>query len=214
MQGVGEILYLLNDFLPRLSGTLRFINADTASDPVDIYAGGKPIAMNLAFGDITEYEDLPAGKSEIQIYKAGTLTNPILTETIEIVPDTIVTISMVLRNGRLQLFTLRDGIPTTSTSQSYLRFINLSPDSPLLSLSLPTGDTLFRAVEYLETTGYYPLSVGIYDFEVEATLAGILKKTINNIKLEAGYFHTLFIIGLIDGTPKVGYLFEQDGRKH
>ena len=75
----------------------------------------------------------------------------------EIVPNTTTTICLVLLESTLQLLTLKDGSPAIPSNESYLRFINLSPDAPLLTLSLPNGDTLFNSVEYLETTGYYPL---------------------------------------------------------
>lgn len=204
---------MFNEFLPRLSGTVRLLHAAAGAGPVDIYSNGNPIAMNLAFGNITEYKEISTGKNEVQFYKAGTYDQPILTETIEVIPNTTVTVSLVLLESDLQLLTLKDGSPTGSTTESYLRFINLSPDSPLLTLSLPNGNTLFNGVEYLETTGYYPLSPGLYDFQVQATSASGIRKTINDIRLYGGFFHTLYIIGLVDGEPKIGYLYEQDGKR-
>lgn len=204
---------MFNEFLPRIKGTIRLLHAATDVGAIDIYSNGNPIAMNISFSNITKYEDIAPGNNEIQIYKAGTYDKPIYTETIDIIPNTISTICIVLLESTIQLLKLKDGSPAVQANESYLRFINLSPDSPLLSLSLPNGDTLFNGVEYLETTGYYPLSPGIYDFKVEATGATAFNKLIKSISLDGGFFHTLFIIGLFDGTPKVGSLFEKDGIK-
>lgn len=206
-------MIMFDEFLPRITGTIRLLHAAPGVDPVDIYSNGNPIAMNIAFSNITNYQDISPGKNEIQIYKAGTYDKPLYTETLEIVPNTTSTICLVLLESTLQLLTLKDGSPAIPSNESYLRFINLSPDAPLLTLSLPNGDTLFNSVEYLETTGYYPLSPGIYDFKVEATSATALNKFIKDINLVGGFFHTLFIIGLFDGTPEIGSLFEQDGIK-
>lgn len=93
----------------------------------------------------------------------------------------------------------------------FLRFIHLSPNSPLISLSLSNDEILFNNVEYLETTGYYPLSPAIYDFKVTfSSFAGLIKY-INDKKLTNGRFYTIYIIGLLNKEPKLGYLLVEDG---
>ncbi len=206
-------MIMFNEFLPRITSTIRLLHAAPGANNIDIYSNGNPIAMNISFSNITQYYNINPGNNEIQIYKAGTYDNPIYTETIDIEPNSTSTLCVVLLESTLQLLKLKDGTPTSSSNESYLRFINLSPDSPLLTLSLPNGDTLFNGVEYLETTGYYLLSPGIYNLKVEATDATVLSKFISEITLTGGFFHTLFIIGLFDGTPRIGSLFEQDGTK-
>lgn len=204
---------MFNEFLPKIKGTIRLLHAATEIGAIDIYSNGNKIATNVKFSNITKYADVAPGNNEIQIYKAGTYDKPVYTETVDVGPNTVSTICIVLLESTVQLLTLKDGSPTEQVNDSYLRFINLSPDSPLLSLSLPNGNTLFNGVEYLETTGYYPLSPGIYDFRIEATGAVALNKLIKNISLDGGFFHTLFIIGLFDGKPQVGSLFTKDGEK-
>ena len=64
---------------------------------------------------------------------------------------------------------------------------------------------------YLETTGYYPLSPAIYDFKVTfSSFAGLIKY-INDKKLTNGRFYTIYIIGLLNKEPKLGYLLVEDG---
>ncbi|MGG7176641.1 DUF4397 domain-containing protein [Clostridium paraputrificum] len=201
----------MNDSLPRLKGTVRMLHAAAGAPNVDIYSNGNPIAMNLAFGKATDYKDFSPGKNKIQIYTAGTYDNPIYSEDIEIMPNDIVTISIALLESDISLFTLKDGTSTGNPQQSFLRFINLSTNAPLLTLSLPNGDTLFNGVEYLETTGYYNLSPGIYDFLLTATGASALRFFIKQINLRPGSFHTLYIIGLLNNTPRLGSLFLKDG---
>ena len=66
-------------------------------------------------------------------------------------------------------------------------------------------------VEYLETTGYYPVSPAIYDFKVTLSSFSGLYKYINDKKLENGRFYTIYIIGLLNGNPELGYLLVEDG---
>ena len=93
---------------------------------------------------------------------------------------------------------------------TFLRFMNLSPNSPLLSLSLPNNTELFNSVEYLETTGYYMISSGIYNLQVTIASDESVKKYINNISFDNGNFYTIYIIGLFNDTPKLGYLLTVD----
>ena len=118
--------------------------------------------------------------------------------------------SAVLLESTLTLFALKDNAPKGTNTLSFLRFINFSPNAPLLTLSLPGGDTLFNGVEYLETTGFYPLSAGLYNFVMTATNDASFKKFINNIQLEEDSDHTIFIIGLVDEKPRLGFIITDD----
>ena len=90
--------------------------------------------------------------------------------------------------------------------------MNLSQTAPLLNLNLPNGIQLFNSVEYLETTGYYTTSPGIYNFTVEASGGTAINKNIKNLTLEGGKLYTIYILGVFEGEPPLGYLFVEDRR--
>lgn len=185
--------------LPTLEGAFRFFHAAAGAGAVDIYSNGFIVARNIAFGTMTNYDKIPVGNYNIQVYKTGTYDNPLLEENVEVVPNEILTLNLVLLESTLSIFKIKDGSTSEDTSSlSFLRFMNLSPNAPLLSLSLPNDITLFNNVEYLETTGYYTLSPGLYNFVLSSSSAEFLSKFVKNITLSPGTFHTIYIIGLID----------------
>lgn len=200
--------------MPSLNGTFRFFHAAANAPSVDIYSNGNLISENLAFGMMTNYMDFPAGNYEIQIYKSGTYDTPLYSENIEVVPNEIVTLSLILSESTLSIFRLKDASSSASSGPlSFLRFINLSPNAPLLTLSLPNEEQLFNSVEYLETTGYYTLSPGIYNFLLSASEASFAERFINNLNLRPSAFHTIYVIGLINKLqPPFGYYFANDGK--
>lgn len=206
-------MFLFRDTLPNLNGHLRLLNAAVGINTVDIYENGILLASSLNFGNVTPYIELPPDKYKIQIYPAGTYDNPILTQDIEIIPNSVITVSIVLLENALTLFTLKDATTANLEDLAFLRFINLSANSPLLTLALPNGNILFDGVEYLETTGYYPLSAGIYDFILSATGAPVLTEIISNIKLNESTFHTIFIVGSFTSEPRLSYLITNDNLK-
>lgn len=204
-------MLLFRDTLPNLQGKVRIFHAAAGANAVDIYSDGSPVVTNLTFGEITPYKDIAPGRHKIDIFKAGTSDTPLYTDNIEIIPNEIVTLSAVLLESTLTLFALKDNPPRNVNDLAFLRFINFSPTAPLLSLSLTESeDTLFNGVEYLESTGFYPLSGGNYSFLVSATTDSSFRKFINNIQLNPGTSHTIFVIGLTEGRPELGYVITKD----
>lgn len=199
--------------LPNLQSEIRFLHAIPSAPAVDIYVNGMPMGRNLVFSDITCYESISTGSYEVQLYRAGTYDEPLITRNIEILPNSSLTVSVVTLAGELDIFPLTDANCKGNITNCFLRFIHLSPNAPLLSLSLPNDTTLFGNVEYLETTGYYPLSPAIYNFKVTFSSFSGLYKFINNKQLSNGKFYTIYIIGLLNKQPTLGYLLVEDGRQ-
>ncbi len=203
---------LFRQNLPNLQSKIRFLHGVPSAPNVDIYLSGMLMGRDLAFSDITCYENIAPGNYEIQLYKSGSYDKPLITRNIDILPNSSSTVSIVTLGGGITFFTLNDANVQGNITSCFLRFIHLSPNAPLISLSLSNETILFGSVEYLETTGYYPLSPAIYDFRVSfSSLAG-LYKYINDKKLENGKFYTIYIIGLLNRNPRLGYLLVEDGR--
>lgn len=202
---------LFRQNLPNLQSKIRFLHAVPSVPAVDVYLSGNLLGKDLAFSDITCYENISPGNYEVQLYKSGTYDKPLITRNIDILPNTSSTVNIVTLGGGLTIFTLNDAISKENLTNCFLRFIHLSPNAPLISLSLPNDIVLFGNVEYLETTGYYPLSPAIYDFKlIFSSLAG-LYKFINDKTLKNGRFYTIYIIGLLNKQPTLGYLMVEDG---
>ena len=197
--------------LPDLKSYVRILNAAAGGGSYDIYANGNLIAKNIAFSKISDYVKLEPGSYDIEIFDTGTYDTPLSSEKIEVLPKSSFTICIIIQESALLTLKLKDAARNYTPPMTNLRFINLSPNAPLLSLSLANGDTLFNGVEYLENTKYYSLSSGIYNFLLTATNDSSFRKFINNLDLSVDNFHTIYIIGLVDDTPKLGYLFTKDG---
>lgn len=196
--------------LPRVDTSVRILHAVPNAPNVDVYLNGSLLTSNLSFGKISKYTIFSPGEYEFQLFPTGTYDKPLLSQTIQLIANANYTVSIVTLSNDLYLFRLKDdNIPATK-SQAFLRFINLSSNAPLLSLALPNGITLFNQAEYLETTGYYPLSAGIYNFEVLLGSSQVTTKFIKNITLDVSRFYTIYIIGLFNDKPPLGYLFVDD----
>ena len=163
-------MFLFRDSLPNMNAKIRLLHGAAGAKPVDVYSDGDIISSNLNFGEITSYIDISPGKHKFEIYETGKKKKPLFSHSYEIVPREILTLNAVFIKDSLKVFPLKDNYPRKINDLSFLRFINLSPDSPLLSLSLDNNkDILFNGVEYLETTGFYPFSPKTYNFVLSET---------------------------------------------
>lgn len=196
---------------PDVNSSIRVLHAVPNAPNVDVYANGNLIVSNIAFSSISDYLNLSPGTYELQLYKAGFYDKPLLTQNVLLEPSANYTVCVVTL-GNLYLFRLRDATIATSPDSAYLRFMNLSQSSPLLNLTLPNGTQLFPSVEYLETTGYYTTSPGIYNFKVEISGGTIVSKNIKNLSLDGGKLYTIYVLGIFNGKPPLGYLFVEDER--
>lgn len=196
---------------PNVNSGFRVLHAVPNAPNVDVYANGSLLVSNLSFSSISTYLSLTPGTYELQIYRSGFYDTPLATQNVQLAPSANYTISVVTLGG-LFLFKLRDASIAVSPNSSYLRFINLSQTAPLLNLNLPNGTQLFNSVEYLETTGYYKTSPGIYNFVVEFSGGTAVNKNLKNLTLEGGKLYTIYVIGVFDGKPPLGYLFVEDKR--
>ena len=207
-------MLLFNEYLPRVDSFVRFIHAIPDAPNIDVYSNEKLIYSNLGFGNVTNYINVAPGTYTISLYRAGTNTNPIISETIEVSVGSIQTVAISYEDKKIAFFTLNDvdnNIDTTQDkSLSYVRFVNLSPNSPPLSLQLPVGKVLFDESPYLEINSYYPLSPGIYNFVLTSS-DGKLEKYINNVRLTKDLLVTIYIVGLLNERPRLGYILTKDG---
>ena len=197
--------------LPNLNCNIRFINSAGPSK-LDIYINKEIFVDDFSFGKVTSYRSIPSGEYLLEIYKAGDKSEVLYSEEAVFKPQSTLTLSIIIIESDLSVFTLTDGFTLKTSENAFLRFINFSPDSPLLTLSLSNEEVIFSGVQYIENTRYVKLKPGLYDFLLTETEAAEgFKKYISSKGLKKGHFYTLYIIGQIYGNPKLGYLFLEDG---
>ncbi|WP_291653750.1 DUF4397 domain-containing protein [Clostridium sp.] len=203
---------LFRQNLPNLQSKIRFLHAIPSAPAVDIYLDGSLFVKDTSFSNISCYESIAPGNHELQLYITGTYDIPLFTRNIDILPDTSLTVNLVTSGGGISILVLNDVNVKGNMTLTFLRFINLSPNAPLISLSFPNDIVLFDNVEYLETTGYFPLSPAIYNLKVTFSAIAGLEKYINEKRLVNGKYYTIYIIGLLNKNPQIGYLMVEDGR--
>ena len=202
-------MFLFRDSLPKIKGHVKFIHAIPDAPSVDVYFDDKLIFTDLSFGNATNYIAIAPKTYSVKLFVSGTTNNPLITESLQVGPDSVSTINITYENNEIAFFSVDDTNVMSNPFLSYVRFINMASTAPLLSLSLPDGRVLFNETSYLETNDYYPISPGIYNFIV-STADGEFSKYISNLKLDKNVFITIYIIGLYRKRPPLGYILVRD----
>ncbi|GIM27470.1 hypothetical protein CPJCM30710_01360 [Clostridium polyendosporum] len=196
--------------MPNLKSLIRLFHASPTAPSVDVYANGNLIAKDLAFSKFTNYIEVSPGEYKIEIFPTGTKENLVITKTLEVAPNSIFTVAAVNLPANLDLLVIKDASGAVNPNISFLRFISLSTNAPLLDLSIGTNK-LFKMVEYKEITGYYPLSPGIYTFDLAPSGVSALTLRIPDVNLRPNKFYTIYAIGIVGGTPSIQSVLIQDG---
>lgn len=205
---------LFKDDLPRFKSKIRFLNSIPKSKKVDIYLDNIPYGRNLFFSELTKYFHISPGSYNFSIFVAGTYNKPIYKGTLNIIPNSIYTTIITEDNDNIYPLSIQDSplkeIPQ-GLSTSFLRVINLCPNTPNITLNFNTSSFILSNIDYKKDTGYYPIISGKYKFDLEYQYNFLdFKKSLYKLELNSGIFYTIYILGLVNEKPPLGYLLSND----
>lgn len=194
---------------------IRLLHASPKAPAVDIYLNDDNIlADNLSYGEFTPYLPLMPETYTIEIYPANDSDMPILTKEITLPEKTIDTIAVIGELPNIELYVINDPIESLDPASSKLRFVNLSPDSPALNVTLPDGSVLFKNVSYKGVSDYMKISPKTYTVELVPTGTDKAILYVPNIRLRPDAFYSFYAIGLVEGDPYIKLLIPLDGNSY
>lgn len=146
---------------------VRVFHASPDAPPVDIYVNDNLTFEDLAFKNFTEYVPLEKGSYKINVYAAGKKDNLVLTQTLEVPENEVITVAAAGNLDDLQLVPYIEYNPKyLAEGESRIRVIHLSPDAPNVDIIID-GETAFTDVGFLDATDYLNLPAGKYKIDVD-----------------------------------------------
>lgn len=192
---------------------IRLLHAAPGAPNVDIYLNDKIIANNLSYSQFTVYLSIPEGNYRISLYLAGTKDSPILSNTLVLNGDMIMTMAVIGTPSAMEFLAIPDyheNIPIAN-GMAVLRFVHLSSNSPSLDVTLPDGTIIFQNVSYKEHTLYYAITANNYTFLVKEAGTSTVVLSVPEINLASKTVHTIYVIGLFEDQPQIEPLVLFDG---
>ncbi|MBC7417459.1 MAG: DUF4397 domain-containing protein [Pedobacter sp.] len=106
-----------------------------------------------------------------------------------------------------KLLVLEDDLKAPAADKAKIRFVNLSPGSTALDLTISGADTaLVKNKAFKEYSSFAPITPNAaYNFEVKQTGTTAVKATLPAVKIEAGKIYTIWAKGLSSKTDSTAF---------
>lgn len=174
-------------------GLVRFFNALPSQKPIDIYIDKKLLYSNVKYKEFTPYIYVEDRKYKIDIHEAGS-QNALIKTTFILPDENMFTLAITGNTGQETLIVLDEDIEQkTSKTQAIERFINLSPDLPVIDIFY-NNKAAVENIDYRDETLYEYLDPGKYTVSVKETLNGNPVVT-SDLEFKIGRIYSIYIIG-------------------
>ncbi len=186
---------------------VRVLHASPDAPAVDIYIDNAPTITNLAFGQISSFNILPAGRHNVKVIPAGAPApaRPVIDANIMLMAKdyTVAAVGM-LRD--IQAIALKDSTTLPGMNMAKVRVLHASPDTPAVDVAVVGGPVLFRNVSFKDATSWMDVNSGTVSLEVRPSGTTQAALTLPNVAIEAGNLYTFVALGLLRGMPSLKIL--------
>ena len=150
--------------VPTDAALVRVVHAVPGAPEVDVFIVGEdtPVASNIAYGEASDYFQLPDGDNRLEIRAAGFDTDDedngqeglvLLTETVNVSAAQRVTALVAGQlqldngndnddNGQLRLLTFEEDFGDAENGNALVRVVHASPDAPAIGIDVGDDETV------------------------------------------------------------------------
>lgn len=179
---------------------LRFFHALPTDPeiPVDVYVNQKLVAEGLRYQDFTHYLPARPGYYSVQVFETGTTGNPLLSVSLPLQAEEVVTAAIVGTPENIGLQAYSDFPKDTAEGKAALRFTNLS-QTPV-SIYLDNRPVVFD-LSFGEVTDFLSFAPGHHTMIIKDAATNRTLITHPSLQLKKDDFYTAFVIGKTTGRP-------------
>jgi hypothetical protein len=181
---------------------LNIINAVPSAESLDFFVDNtKANSEEFSFTKRLGYYNLYAGDRQLSINKKGTST-PVLTEKFTMQPERFYSLFVIDRFESPKFLLVKDSVSLPATGKANLRFINLSPDAPVLNLAIAGAATdLVTDKAYKQYSEFMAVDASPkVTFNVKNKETGAIEASLADVKIESGRTYTIWVKGLKSST--------------
>ena len=178
---------------------LSMVNASPTLGTYNFYLDGTKLnTAAVPFGGTTAYANYTAGEHTAK-FTTESASESLLSKSIGLDADGVYSLFLIERPEKLDALLVRDVMTVASTSQAFIRFINLSPDASALDLSVAgTATPLVSGKSYKTASDFQAIDPNTYSFDIKDSSTGNVKTTLTAVTLTAGKYYTLMSRGVLN----------------
>ena len=186
---------------------VRVLHASPDAPAVDVQLDDTPVEalVNVPFGTISDYLEVPAGDHNVKVFATGTTTDPVIDADVTIAAGGMYTIAATDAVASITAQVLEDD-PSASCRNAQVRVVHFSADAPAVDVA-PAGasadEALIEDLEYPNATDYLDLPADTYDLEVRPAGDTAVALALSDVTIEDCNAYSVFAIGSA-ASPAVG----------
>lgn len=195
-------------YIPATTALLSFIQASPDQPPLDFFIGnGKVNPTALNYGNTINYFTVSSGQIPVNFNNDAT-GSVILSGTVTLNQNAAYSLFLANKSTSPEIVLLTDTITMPAGGNASIRFINLSPDSPPVSLAVQgTTQPLTAAEPYKGYTSFFPIKgKTAYTLEVLQGTTNTVLATLPNVAFISGGVYTIWFNGLVASTNSTDQL--------
>ncbi len=186
---------------------VRVLHASPDAPAVDVYLDDQPVdaLVNVPFGAISDYLEVPSGDHNVKVYATGTTSDPVIDADVSLTAGGSYTIAATDALASITPQVIEDD-PSPTGDAAQVRVVHLSADAPAVDIApagAPVEDALVSDLAYPDATGYLDLPGGTYDLEVRPAGDTAVALALDGVTIEDGTAYSVFAIGSA-ADPAVG----------
>ncbi len=181
---------------PAVSG-LNVIHASPTTEKLDFYVNStRGNNEDLDFGKKLGYFNLYSGTSKISIAKKGSTTT-LVSENFTFAPERGYSLFMIGKVDSLKFLMVKDSLIVPASGKARVRFVNVSPDAPVLNLAVAGATTdLFTDKAYRQYSDFTTIDAAEkVTFTAKNKVTGAVEATLTDAKIESGRNYTIWVKG-------------------
>jgi hypothetical protein len=188
-----------------LVGNARIAHMSPDAPNVDVYVDGDAVIEDVAFGDTSDYLEVPAGDRQVEITAAGDASTTVFDGTVNVTANTDFTVVAAGETSEdadqpFEVLTLRDNNAAVSDGIARLRALHVSPDAPAVDITAAGGDdVLFDGVAFGES-GYTTVEANDYTVQIRDDTESNDGEVVadSDVSLNGGTVYTAFAAGYLN----------------
>lgn len=178
----------------------RIINASPTLGTFDAYINSqKSNTAPLPFGGTIRYVQPTSGQCDVKFTVANDVTDVLLTKSVTLTTNLAYSYYLIGKGTSLDGLLITDVMSNTAADKAYVKFINLSPDAPELSLNVLGGASLATNKAYKATSEFVAVDVKTQSFEIK-NAAGVVQTTLLDEPIQGGRYYTIIARGLLTAS--------------
>lgn len=179
---------------------VRHVNASPTLGTYNIYFDDSKVNTSaIPFGGTVSYSPYAAGSHTVK-YTTATNIQSLLTKSVTLEANKIQTLFLIGQANNLDALLVVDDATEAGafSEKAFVKFINLSPDAPALSLEINGGASLYQNKAYKANSNYIEVEAKEYTFDIKDSATGAVKTSLPNLTLGKGRYYTIIARGMLN----------------